>query len=479
MRSNAGRVRLLTPDTTRAWHGLLLAAGLSIGTQPVLAQPDSWSLHAPMPTAREKLATCVLDNRIHVLGGAPGANSAGLDTHERYNPATDSWSSRAPMPTGRRSLAAATLNGLCYTFGGATIPGRGQATVELYNPMGNSWAPRQDMSIERIAPAAATIGNRIYVVGGSPDTNQILNTLEAFDPAANQWTTLSPMRDRRVFHAAVAFEGKLWVIGGTNAPGVHQYDSVEIYDPATDSWSDGPSLITARAGPTASVVDGRIIVAGGGSNATTLGSVEEYDPVVGQWIERMPMPLPRIRLASAAVDGRMYAIGGAFNVVPPHPGQTNNESYEPAAAANVFQLNAGLNDAWYNPATDGQGFFINLFPDVERIFVGWFTFETGMRPDPPPGADLGEPFHRWLTAIGGWQGNVATLDVFNTSEGVFDDPMTVDVTAAESYGTVVIEFHDCTTATLSYDLFALDLVGEISIQRIVPDNAALCEALDQ
>ena len=27
----------------------------------------------------------------------------------------------------------------------------------------------------------------------------------------------------------------------------------------------------------------------------------------------------------------------------------------------VFKMNAGLNDAWYNPDTDGQGFFITVF----------------------------------------------------------------------------------------------------------------------
>ena len=141
--------------------------------------------------------------------------------------------------------------------------------------------------------------------------------------------------------------------------------------------------------------------------------------------------------------------------------------------------NPGLNDAWYNPVTDGQGFFINVFPEVETIFVGWFTFETADRPGAAPSADLGEPYHRWLTAIGGWSGSTATLDVFNTSGGQFDDPTPVTVSPAQSYGTITIQFHDCATATLTYDLFAIGEAGEIPIQRIVPDNVALCEALDE
>lgn len=31
---------------------------------------------------------------------------------------------------------------------------------------------------------------------------------------------------------------------------------------------------------------------------------------------------------------------------------------------NPFVINAGLNDAWFNPETDGQGFFISVFPGL-------------------------------------------------------------------------------------------------------------------
>ena len=163
-----------------------------------------------------------------------------------------------------------------------------------------------------------------------------------------------------------------------------------------------------------------------------------------------------------------------------HPGPMRGTvTVEATMEDPVFPINPGLNDAWFNPATDGQGFFINVFPLVETIFVGWFTFETEDRADPPPDADLGEPFHRWLTAIGPFSldSNVATLDVFNTSGGVFDDPTAVTVSEAESYGTLVIEFEDCANAQVSYDLFAIGETGEIPIQRIVPDNNALCQAL--
>ena len=37
------------------------------------------------------------------------------------------------------------------------------------------------------------------------------------------------------------------------------------------------------------------------------------------------------------------------------------------AAEAAFLINAGLNDAWYNPDTPGQGFFFNVFPNLGML----------------------------------------------------------------------------------------------------------------
>jgi len=177
---------------------------------------------------------------------------------------------------------------------------------------------------------------------------------------------------------------------------------------------------------------------------------------------------------------KMYQPDGAFieDLVAAGAGgliRPNAVVVRQTEAASV--ISPGLNDAWYNPETDGQGFFINVFPALERVFVGWFTYETGNRPGPVPTAHLGEPYHRWLTAVGGWQGNRATLDITNSSGGRFDDPAPVSNSAPGNYGTMEIEFHDCATATLTYELTAIGESGQIPIRRVVPDNVALCEAL--
>jgi hypothetical protein len=139
-----------------------------------------------------------------------------------------------------------------------------------------------------------------------------------------------------------------------------------------------------------------------------------------------------------------------------------------------FQINPGLNDAWFDPDTDGQGFLITVFEESAVMFLAWFTYDVER---PPEGvtAMLGEPGHRWLTAQGTFSGDTATLDIYVSSGGIFDSA----VPAVERVrdGTMTIKWADCNAAVLTYEITSLGLVGEIPIERIVLDNVMLCEML--
>jgi len=139
-----------------------------------------------------------------------------------------------------------------------------------------------------------------------------------------------------------------------------------------------------------------------------------------------------------------------------------------------FSINAGMNDAWFNPETNGQGVLVAVFKETGLLFLAWFTFDVE-RPPEDVTAILGEPGHRWLTAQGPFEGDTATLDVFVSSGGVFDSPEPV-VPPPVSVGTITIKWHDCTSATLTYDIESAGQ-GEIPLVRAAPDNVALCEAL--
>lgn len=141
---------------------------------------------------------------------------------------------------------------------------------------------------------------------------------------------------------------------------------------------------------------------------------------------------------------------------------------------NEFVINPGLNDAWYYPETNGQGFFITVFPNLETVSLAWFTYDTE-RPAEGVEANLGDAGHRWLTAIGPYSGNEALLEISITVGGLFDS--TEPVPESTPGGTIQLHFDDCSSGTVSYDIPSINQVGLIPIQRVAADNVALCEAL--
>lgn len=141
-----------------------------------------------------------------------------------------------------------------------------------------------------------------------------------------------------------------------------------------------------------------------------------------------------------------------------------------------FRINPGMNDAWYNPVTDGQGFLISVFPNTQQMFVAWFTFDTERPPEGTP-FGIGEPGHKWLIASGPYSGKTATLTIYVSEGGVFDSANPAPVTDLAGDGTMTIEFADCTVGIVTYEITSAGLSGEIPIQRVASDNVALCEDL--
>ena len=143
----------------------------------------------------------------------------------------------------------------------------------------------------------------------------------------------------------------------------------------------------------------------------------------------------------------------------------------------TFVMNPGLNDAWYNPVTNGQGFFITVFPALGAVNLAWFTYDTELPAD-ESAANLGSPGHRWMTAIGPINGNTAVMNIEFASGGLFDTASTITVTDPPgSDGTITLTFSDCSTGVVEYNIPSINRQGTVPIQRVATDNVALCETL--
>ncbi|MGJ8664472.1 MAG: DUF6923 family protein, partial [Marinicella sp.] len=138
----------------------------------------------------------------------------------------------------------------------------------------------------------------------------------------------------------------------------------------------------------------------------------------------------------------------------------------------TFQLNAGFNGSWINPATSGQGLMVDVFPVSDVFFAAWFTFDDGQESNK---AAVGSIEQRWLTLSGAvGDDNTVELDIYNSSGGVFDDPAAVDTVVV---GSMTVTFEDCTSGFVEYIFADSGLSGSFPIQRIAGDNIAMCESL--
>jgi hypothetical protein len=129
-----------------------------------------------------------------------------------------------------------------------------------------------------------------------------------------------------------------------------------------------------------------------------------------------------------------------------------------------FAINGGLGDAWYDPAADGQGFFITIWEDIQMMFVGWFTYGEG---------GAGESGHHWMTAQGSYADDRAELGITVSEGGTFVAGAPAPVRHPD--GTMTVEFHNCLEGSVSFDIPSMGRQGSVPIQRITRDNVTRCE----
>ncbi len=152
-------------------------AGRRLGGQTgeVLADHDvydvdtgSWSLAAPLPSARDHVGIGVIDGMIHIFGGRAARRGMLLSFHDVYDPQTDRWTAAAPLPTPRSDGAYAEYRGMLLYIGGECTPDRMNFIEnEAYNPRTDTWLTLTPLPGARHGLAAAAVGNSLYVVGGS------------------------------------------------------------------------------------------------------------------------------------------------------------------------------------------------------------------------------------------------------------------------------------------------------------------------
>ena len=131
------------------------------------------------------------------------------------------------------------------------------------------------------------------------------------------------------------------------------------------------------------------------------------------------------------------------------------------AAININQH--GLPGTWANPATEGQGMIIDLYPDLLAsgtgyVFGAWYTYDT---------VSGGEDHNRWYT----YQADVtqgsssADVIIYRSTGGTF---AANGGTSTVRVGTGTIAFGSCTSASFTY-AFDDGRSGTIPLSRLMQD----------
>lgn len=119
-----------------------------------------------------------------------------------------------------------------------------------------------------------------------------------------------------------------------------------------------------------------------------------------------------------------------------------------------FHVGEGLDGAWYEPRTSGQGVFLDVLPGEQpQVAMGWFTWRIDGGDGP-----------LWLTALGPLDGTSATMALHASTGGRFNDPAPVTTLPI---GSAVLVFDGCDHARLHYELDT-GHSGDVALVRVVP-----------
>lgn len=190
--------------------------------------------------------------------------------------------------------------------------------------------------------------------------------------------------------------------------------------PERGGWAAGTALPTPRSELTATVLAGKIYVAGGLQGATTVGTFEVYDPATGTWRAAPALPMPLHHTALAASSERIYLTGG-FRDLGFQQTSAATWVYDPQSA--TWQQAAALpgpRAAHTMAAIGGKLYVVGGVPDATALWAydpARDTWDTRLAPMPTAREHLTAAVIDDKLYVIGWRwagvGNVAALEVYD------------------------------------------------------------------
>ena len=286
-----------------------------------------WTTCRPMPGTRTAMDIEMISGRIYVIGGKAATEETTELAEEvwSFDPGSERWdTSRAPLPEPRALYGDHTcvLGNKLYVIGGTMTEGTKpvySARVEAYDPETDSWQSYADLPVALGGIGVCAIKGQIYVCGGINQDQEPLKSLYRYDPETDEWHREPDMLTPRYRHVAVMVEDKLYAIGGISDPDAPAgLKLAEVYDPVSRRWSPIAPVPTQVCEMASVTIDHNIFLLGGKvtQNAGMLNTVMRYHVGTDSWSTADELPGQLFQAAACETGRSLYLLGGASSREP-------------------------------------------------------------------------------------------------------------------------------------------------------------------
>jgi len=180
---------------------------------------NSWRSCTPMRRRRDGAAAGVVGGRLVVAGGYCRGPLSSVEAYTGTG-----WTPLPPMPHDALLAPACVLNGRLHVMGGHDS--NKHQVLEMTEENGLAWTVKAEMPATRIAAASVAHNDKIWVIGGlvdrqDEDENGAPGSLPTtsvlrYDPAADSWESAPRAQLPSADHAigfAFELEGEVHYVG--------------------------------------------------------------------------------------------------------------------------------------------------------------------------------------------------------------------------------------------------------------------------